>query len=124
MAALHRSAGDGDRRRRDLEFARRGARRTRPRRLGQRRARVDGDRDFPRLTPHDLRHTTASLAFSAGAHIKALQRMLGHASAAMTLDFDHDLDPWRPLCMPHVSRSHCPRTIQSRNWPHDEGPVT
>ncbi|WP_068149068.1 tyrosine-type recombinase/integrase [Rhodococcoides corynebacterioides] len=51
----------------------------------------------PRLTPHDLRHTAASLAVSAGANVKALQRMLGHASAAMTLDvyadlFDDDLE--------------------------------
>ena len=51
----------------------------------------------PRLTPHDLRHTAASLAISAGANVKAVQRMLGHASAAMTLDtyadlFDDDLD--------------------------------
>jgi site-specific recombinase XerD len=48
-------------------------------------------------TPHDLRHTAASLAVSAGANIKALQRLLGHASASMTLDiysalFDSDLD--------------------------------
>jgi integrase len=46
---------------------------------------------------HDLRHTAASLAISAGANVKAVQRMLGHASAAMTLDvyadlFDDDLD--------------------------------
>lgn len=40
----------------------------------------------PRLTPHDLRHTAASLAISSGANVKAVQRMLGHASAAMTLD--------------------------------------
>lgn len=51
---------------------------------------------LPNLSPHDLRHTTASLAVSAGANVKALQRMLGHASAAMTLDryadlFDEDL---------------------------------
>ncbi|MAP63791.1 MAG: integrase [Microbacterium sp.] len=44
-----------------------------------------------------LRHTAASLAISAGANAKALQRMLGHASAAVTLDvygdlFDDDLD--------------------------------
>lgn len=55
------------------------------------------DVDFPRVTLHDLRHTAASLAVSAGAHVKAVQRMLGHASAAMTLDtyadlFDDDLD--------------------------------
>jgi integrase len=49
------------------------------------------------MTVHDLRHTAASLAVSAGANVKAVQRMLGHASAAMTLDvyadlFDDDLD--------------------------------
>lgn len=49
------------------------------------------------LRPHDLRHTAASLAVSGGANVKAVQRMLGHASAAMTLDiyaglFGDDLD--------------------------------
>jgi integrase len=43
------------------------------------------------LTPHELRHTAASLAVKAGANVKALQRMLGHASAAITLDIDTDL---------------------------------
>jgi len=38
------------------------------------------------LRLHDLRHTCASLAIAAGADIKVLQTMLGHASAAMTLD--------------------------------------
>ncbi len=55
------------------------------------------DNTFPQITMHDLRHTAASLAISAGANVKAIQRMLGHASAAMTLDtyadlFDDDLD--------------------------------
>jgi integrase len=48
------------------------------------------------LSPHDLRHTAASLLVASGANVKAVQRMLGHASAAMTLDvysglFDDDL---------------------------------
>ena len=38
------------------------------------------------MVPHGLRHTTASLAISAGANVKVVQRMLGHATAAMTLD--------------------------------------
>jgi len=38
------------------------------------------------LTPHGLRHTAASAAIAAGADVKVIQRMLGHASAAMTLD--------------------------------------
>lgn len=49
------------------------------------------------ITPHDLRHTCASLAVSAGVNVLALQRMLGHKSAKVTLDtyadlFDADLD--------------------------------
>ena len=55
------------------------------------------DSGVPCTTPHDLRHTAASLAVSAGANVKAIQKMLGHASAAMTLDiyadlFDDDLE--------------------------------
>lgn len=38
------------------------------------------------LVPHDLRHTAASLAISAGASVKAVQQMLGHSSAQITLD--------------------------------------
>jgi integrase len=49
------------------------------------------------LRPHDLRHTAASLAIRSGANVKVVQQMLGHASAAMTLDvyaglFEDDLD--------------------------------
>ena len=58
---------------------------------------MKADPTFPRITIHDLRHTAASLSVAAGANVKAVQRMLGHASAAMTLDvyadlFDDDLD--------------------------------
>jgi integrase len=50
-----------------------------------------------KVTPHDLRHKCASLAVSAGVNVLALQRMLGHKSAKITLDtyadlFDDDLD--------------------------------
>ena len=52
---------------------------------------------FPIITPHDLRHTAASPAISVGANVKAVQTMLGHKSAALTLDtyaelFPDDLD--------------------------------
>lgn len=52
---------------------------------------------LPRMTLHDLRHTAASLMVSTGASVKSVQRQLGHASAAMTLDvyadlFDADLE--------------------------------
>jgi integrase len=38
------------------------------------------------VSPHDLRHTAASLAVATGATVKDVSNMLGHASAAMTLD--------------------------------------
>jgi integrase len=49
------------------------------------------------LRIHDLRHTAASLLVSAGAHVKAIQRHLGHSTASQTLDryahlFTHDLE--------------------------------
>lgn len=49
------------------------------------------------MTIHDLRHTVASLMVKSGANVKAIQRQLGHTSAAMNLDayaslFDDDLD--------------------------------
>lgn len=55
------------------------------------------DRGLGDLVPHDLRHTAASLAISAGASVKAVQLMLGHRSAQVTLDryshlFNDDLE--------------------------------
>ena len=49
------------------------------------------------LTPHQLRHTCASLAIQAGANVKVLQTLLGHKTATLTLDryghlFPDDLD--------------------------------
>ncbi len=79
------------------------------------------DPTFRRVTPHDLRHTAASLAISAGANVKAVQRMLGHASAAMTLDtyadlFDDDLDA--------VAFALGRARQQSLTVVHETGPVT
>lgn len=82
------------------------------------------DPEFPRISPHDLRHTAASLAISAGANVKAVQRMLGHASAAMTLDtyadlFDDDLD----YVAEALSRArHTQRTIMIPESP-DSAPM-
>ncbi|MGH3634576.1 MAG: tyrosine-type recombinase/integrase [Mycobacterium sp.] len=42
--------------------------------------------EFPIITPHDLRHSCASLAISAGANIKVLQTLLGHKTSTLTFD--------------------------------------
>jgi integrase len=79
------------------------------------------DPEFPHITMHDLRHTAASLAISAGANVKAVQRMLGHASAAMTLDvyadlFDDDLDSVASA----LDRSARNAALATQ-WPHGRG---
>lgn len=40
----------------------------------------------PDARPHDLRHTAATVAIAAGADIKSVQDMLGHATASFTLN--------------------------------------
>jgi integrase len=48
---------------------------------------------LPDVRIHDLRHTAASLWLAAGADPKVVQRVLGHATAAMTMDlYGHMVD--------------------------------
>ena len=66
------------------------------------------------LVPHGLRHTAASLAISAGADVKVVQKMLGHRSATMTLDlyghlFDDRLDEVADALDRAAQRAAAPR---------------
>lgn len=76
---------------------------------------------LPTITPHDLRHTCASLAVSAGANVLALQRMLGHRSAKVTLDvyadlFDSDLDD----VASNLDAAYAPETVGA-SWAGSAG---
>ena len=69
---------------------------------------------IPRITPHDLRPSAASFAVSSGANVKVVQKMLGHSSAAMTLDtyadlLDGDLDSVSDALDHAVSLANVPR---------------
>jgi len=79
----------------------------------------------PRTTPHDLRHTAASLAVSAGANVKAVQKMLGHASAAMTLDiyadlFDEDLEAVASALHDARAQAECGQIVGKGHTPSGE----
>ena len=43
--------------------------------------------NLPNVSPHDLRHSTASLAIESGASLKEVQELLGHANPATTMSF-------------------------------------
>ena len=58
---------------------------------------ADGRKHWTGLTPHDLRHTCASLLIAVGEQPKAVSAQLGHASVRMTYDtyghlFDGHMD--------------------------------
>lgn len=43
--------------------------------------------NLPRVSPHDLRHTAATLALESGADLKQVQDLLGHKDPSTTLAF-------------------------------------
>ncbi|MGO3099618.1 tyrosine-type recombinase/integrase [Corynebacterium variabile] len=81
------------------------------------------DPEFPDLTLHDLRHTAASLAIASGATPPAVQRMLGHSSAAFTLRvytglFDDDLESVAVKMDARISSGL--RADRAKNDPHSD----
>jgi len=43
--------------------------------------------NLPSVSPHDLRHTAATLALESGANLKEVQQLLGHADPSTTMAF-------------------------------------
>ena len=59
----------------------------RPDSITQWLARFNKSHDLRMVSPHDLRHTCATLLLANGANVKETQTILGHADASTTLKF-------------------------------------
>jgi integrase len=70
----------------DLVFSREDGSPTWPQSLSRAFERHAGDAGMPVIRFHDLRHTHATLALTAGVHPKVVSERLGHANVAITLD--------------------------------------
>ena len=46
--------------------------------------------NLPDLSPHDLRHSCATLLLASGADIKSVQEIMGHKNIQTTLDIYAD----------------------------------
>ena len=62
-----------------------------------------------RVTPHMIRHTTATLLLRFGADIRVVQEVLGHASIATTQRYTH------------ISKEHLFDTLRARHPSHHLG---
>lgn len=85
----------------------------------------DSLKDFPKITPNDLRHIAASLAVSAGDDVLALARMLGHEDPSLTLRtyadlFDSDLDALADVLDQHRTAALQPSMTNSDSETHEE----
>ncbi len=79
-------------------------------------ARLKAGTDLHAITPHDLRHTCASLMRAAGADVKSLQQQLGHRSATVTLNtythlFEGDLDDVMDRLQAHSATETRPERV-------------
>ena len=61
--------------------------------LQQRADKAWGAAGLQRITPHECRHTFASLMIAAGVNAKALATFMGHANISVTLDLYGHLMP-------------------------------
>jgi integrase len=67
------------------------------------RAIVEADKPLPDLSPHDLRHTAATLMLKRKVPVEVVSRILGHARVSITMDiYRHVLDSEKHTAMPDL----------------------
>ena len=78
-------------------------------------------RTLPRLRPHDLRHSCATILLAAGEHPKVVQEMLGNSSVQLTLDTYSHLLPDLKLKGRAAARLDALLADDEGNWGQDCG---
>lgn len=74
-------------------------------RAAQRRARADwasGDRDFPKIGWHTLRHSFATALLAKGVDLRTVQDLIRHKTAAMTMRYAHSTSERRRAAVEKV----------------------
>ncbi len=67
------------------------------------RAIIECDKPLPNLTPHDLRHTAATLMLKRKVPVEVVSRILGHARVSITMDvYRHVLESEKEQSMPDL----------------------
>jgi integrase len=78
----------------DLVFALEDGNPIPPKRVSKACVRAVERSGLPRLSPHGLRHTFATVALEAGVLTKVVADVLGHSSATITADlYSHTTEP-------------------------------
>jgi integrase len=89
----------------NLAFGREHNRPFSPSAVVDRACRIWRDAGLTPISPHECRHTFATIAIAAGVNIKALQTFMGHASITITLDrYGHVLPGSESEAAAHVNR--------------------
>jgi len=100
----------------------RGPRRRQPR-IGRRAAQFRGvcrAADLPAFTPHELRHTFASLQLQAGTDVYYVQAQLGHAGIDLTVNtYGSWLKTDRRATLDALETGRHPRPIRQKARSHD-----
>ena len=98
----------------DVVFADEAGRPYHPQRLRALFGRASVKAGVPPIRLHDLRHTMATTALTAGIHPKIVQERLGHTTVAMTLDtYSHVTDTIQAAAAEELYRVMNPASVNS-----------
>jgi integrase len=89
--------------------------------VNQRFERIIREAGIPRITPHGIRHSYATIALRSGVHPKVVSSRLGHATVAFTLDtYSEDVPDLDKAAASDISALYIRRPDSSSDDARDE----